>query len=295
MAPDSSPSASTAWITGAHHVAGEQGDVVGEPVGDAAQGQVGARDQQLVGLRPLQRAERLAVPEDAAGVALLKVAAAAEEALAAGGAVGAQDAVALGDLADVVAGREHGADVLVADREAGLDRDPAVVDVQVGAADPGRLDPDHGLVGRGHLGLGLLLDPHLARGLVGDRAHQSMITRRAVSRPRITPTSASAVKVAVGGGGELAAGVGLIDSPGADAAVPDQRDPVEGEADADHGVGPLRRPLAQVGYQLADRERNRQRREAGSPPGELGALVGERGAPSIAGQFGHRRKISGLG
>ena len=53
-------------VGGAHHVAGEQGDVVGEPLGDLAQRQVRVRDQHQLGLGALERAERLAVAEDAA-------------------------------------------------------------------------------------------------------------------------------------------------------------------------------------------------------------------------------------
>ena len=112
------------------------------------------RDEQLLGLGALERAERLAVAEDAAAVALVEVAARAEEALAAGGAVAAEDAVADRDAVDVVARREHGADELVADDEAGLDLDPPVVDVEVRAADAARLDPDDGLVGRDSSGSG---------------------------------------------------------------------------------------------------------------------------------------------
>ena len=81
----------------------------------------------------------------------------------AGGVEAAEHAVADGDPLDVVAGLEHRADELVADREARLDRHPAVVDVEVGAADPARLDPDQRLVGGADLGIGLLLDPDLAR------------------------------------------------------------------------------------------------------------------------------------
>ena len=84
-------------VAGAHHVAGEQGDVVGHPLGDLAQGEVGVRHQQQLGLGALERAEGLAVAEDAAVVALVEVAALAEEALAAGGAVGAEHPVALRD------------------------------------------------------------------------------------------------------------------------------------------------------------------------------------------------------
>jgi hypothetical protein len=61
----------------------------------------------------------------------------------------------------------------VADREARLDRHPPVVDVEVRAADPARLDPHQGVVGRDDLRIGLLLDPDLARCLEGDGAHRA--------------------------------------------------------------------------------------------------------------------------
>ena len=80
---------------GAHHVAGEQRDVVGHPLRHTAQGEVRVRHQQQLRLGARQRAERRAVAEDPPVVALVEVAASAEEALAAGGAVGAEHAVAL--------------------------------------------------------------------------------------------------------------------------------------------------------------------------------------------------------
>ena len=58
-------------VAGAHHVAGEQRHLVGEPVGHPPQRQVGGRDEQQLGLGALQRAERLAVPEDPSVVALV--------------------------------------------------------------------------------------------------------------------------------------------------------------------------------------------------------------------------------
>ena len=75
---------------GAHHVAGEQRDVVGHALGHAPQREVRVRDEHLLGLGALERAERLAVAEHAPLVALVEVAAAAEEALAAGRAVAAR-------------------------------------------------------------------------------------------------------------------------------------------------------------------------------------------------------------
>ena len=128
-------------VAGAHHVAGEQRDVGGDAVGHVAQRQVGAsaRAPARPGC-PGSVAERRAVAEDPAVLALLVVAAQAVEARAAGGVEAAEHAVADAHARDVVAGREHRADELVADREARLDLDPAVVDVQVRAADPARLD-----------------------------------------------------------------------------------------------------------------------------------------------------------
>ena len=75
------------------------------------------------------------------------------------------------DARDLVARREHRADELVADREAGLDLHAAVVDVQVGPADAGRLDPHDRVVGGLELGLGLVLDAHLVGRLERDRSH----------------------------------------------------------------------------------------------------------------------------
>ena len=75
----------------------------------------------------------------------------------------AEHAVADRDPLDIVAGCQHGADELVADREARLDRHPPVEDVQIRPADPARLDPHHRVVGGDDLGVGLLLDPDLAR------------------------------------------------------------------------------------------------------------------------------------
>ena len=154
-----------------HHVAGEQGDVVGHPRRHMAQGEVRVGHEQQLRLGAGQRAKGRAVAEDPPVVALVEVPASAEEALAAGGAVGAEHAVALADAADAVARGDHGADVLVADHEPGLDRDPTVVDVQVRAADAARLDADDRLVGAGQLGLGDLVDAHLAGGLEGHRSH----------------------------------------------------------------------------------------------------------------------------
>ena len=84
----------------------------------------------------------------------------------------AEHPVADRDPLDVVPDRQHRADELVADREARLDRHPPVVDVEVGATDPARLDPDQRVVGGDDLRIGLLLDPNLLGSLKGDGAHR---------------------------------------------------------------------------------------------------------------------------
>ena len=129
------------------------------------------RHEHLLGLGALERAERLAVAEDAALVALVEVAAAAEEAVAAGRAVAAQHAVALGHLGHAVARREHRADELVPEREAGLDLDAPVVDVQVGAAHARGLHAHDRVVALEQLGLGAVLHLHLAGRLESHGLH----------------------------------------------------------------------------------------------------------------------------
>ena len=86
---------------------------------------------------------------------------------------GAEHAVAGRDPRDGVAYRLDRADELVADREAGFDRDAAVVDVQVRAADAGGLDADDRVVGRGELGVRALLDRDATRLLEGDGEHEA--------------------------------------------------------------------------------------------------------------------------
>ena len=110
--------------------------------------------QQLLGLGALQVAELGAVAEGLAVAAAVVVAAQAGGAGGAGGVEAAEHAVADGDPLDLVARRQHRADELVADREARLDRHPAVVDVEVGAADAARLDADDRVVGGASSGSG---------------------------------------------------------------------------------------------------------------------------------------------
>src|ERR1044072_3256437 len=111
--------------------------------------------------------------EDAATLTAVVIAAHAGGACRAGGVEAAEHAIADGDPLDVLADREHRADELGPDREAGRDRNPAVEDVEVGAADPACLDPHHRLVGGAELGIGLLVDPDLTGGLEGDRTHDA--------------------------------------------------------------------------------------------------------------------------
>ena len=113
------------------------------------------------------------MPEGARVLTAVIQAAAAEEAVAVGGLEAAQHAVPDGHALDLIAGRHDRADVLVSDREAGLDLDAPVVDVQVRAAHAAELDPHHRVGGGLRLGLGALLERDDARGLEGDRTHRS--------------------------------------------------------------------------------------------------------------------------
>jgi hypothetical protein len=158
-------------VAGAHHVAGEQGDVVGDVLGDGAQRHVRHRHQRLLGLGPLQRAEGGAVAEDPSPIALLIDAAQAEEAVAAGGVKAPQHAVARRDAGHLVARGEDRADELVPDRETRFDLDAPVIDVEVRSADARGRDLHDRVVARMKLGRRALLDRHPPRGLEGDRSH----------------------------------------------------------------------------------------------------------------------------
>jgi hypothetical protein len=111
------------------------------------------------------------VAEDADPLALLVDAAQAVEACAAGGVKAAQDPVALAHPGHGIARRYHAADELVADGEARLDLDAAVVDVEVRAADPAGLDGHDRVVAALERGLGAFVHADLVRGLEGDRSH----------------------------------------------------------------------------------------------------------------------------
>ena len=168
---DHQPGMAHRVVAGAHHVAGEERDVVGHALGHAPQRQVRVRHEHPLGLRALEAAQRGAMAEGPRLVALVVPAAQAEEARPAGGLKAAQHPVADRHAGHVVARGEHRPDVLVADREAGLDLHAAVVDVQVRAAHAGRLDGDDRVVGGQQLGLGPLLEADLAGGLERDGEH----------------------------------------------------------------------------------------------------------------------------
>ena len=155
----------------AHHVACEEGDIVGDPLRDLPQGEVRVGHQNLLRLGALQRAERCAVPVDTGLIALVELLALAEEAFAARRPVGPEHPIADRHPRHIVPGGDHLADELVADHEARLDLDTPVVDVEIRAADPARLDADDGVVRREQLRLGDLVELNLAWGLKGDRAH----------------------------------------------------------------------------------------------------------------------------
>ncbi len=158
-------------VAGAHDVAGEQRDVVGEALRDAPQREVRERDERQLGLRALQVAEAAAVAERARVLALVEQRAPAEPARAARDLEAAEDAVADRDARDRVAGGDDLADELVADREALLDPHAPVVDVQVGPADPAGEDADDRVVRRDQLGIGLLDQLDVLGTLEGDGLH----------------------------------------------------------------------------------------------------------------------------
>ncbi len=129
-------------VARAHHVAGEQGHLVTHLVRDPSQREVGVGDERQLGLGALQRAHVRSVAERPLGVALVIGAAQAEEAGAAGGVKAAQDPVSGRRARYLVAHRHDRAHELVAEREAGLDLDPPVGDVEIRAAHAAGLDPD---------------------------------------------------------------------------------------------------------------------------------------------------------
>src|SRR3954452_17070368 len=114
--------------------------------------------------------------EDPSPVALVEIPPCTEEAVSAGGAEAAKNAVAHVRAAHLLSGRDHGANELMPDREARIHGHPAVEDVKVRATDARPSDPDDGVVRGAQLGLGPLLDSHLSRGVEGDRLHRLSVT-----------------------------------------------------------------------------------------------------------------------
>ena len=138
---------------------------VGDPVG----GGVGVRDADVLGLGAVD-----AVAEDpAAAFGALPVAPlAAEPAASAAADAGDQDPVARGEPVDAVAGLVDGADRLVAEDPARADLGHvAGQDVQVGAADRGRVDPHDHVAFVGDLRVGDFLPGPLAGSVVHERTH----------------------------------------------------------------------------------------------------------------------------
>ena len=174
----SQPRVGDGVVTGTHHVAGEQRHLVGHALRHPAKGEVGARHEQLLSLGPLQIAEVGAVAEGAAALTAMVVAAQAGAAGGAGNVEAAENPVANGHPLHIGPRGEHRADELVADRETGLDRHAPVVDVEVRAADPARLDPHHRLVRSADLRVRLLVDPNLSGSLKGDRSHGRNLSAR---------------------------------------------------------------------------------------------------------------------
>src|SRR5262249_8219292 len=159
-------------VAGAHHVPGEQRDLIAHPLGHLSQHEVGVRHQRPLGLRALERAQRGPVSEGARLIALVKPPAPAEEAASAGRLKAPQHAVANLHLADVCADRGDVAHVLVADPEARIDLHPAVVDVPLSAAYAAGLALDDRVCVVQELRRGHLLHEPLAGGLEGDCAHR---------------------------------------------------------------------------------------------------------------------------
>ena len=70
------------------------------------------------------------------------------------------------------------------------------------------------------------------------------------------------------------------------AAIGDHRDPVQREEDSHQLVGPAGRAVVEAGNDTPDSKGDRQSGQAGSPPGQLGALAGEVRAAGRVGDLG---------
>ena len=154
---------------------GEEDDLlVGHAVRDRREVGLGRRDEEVLGLRAV---DRVAEAPAAEGLEALAVTALAEVARQAGATLAARrdraDEDALADLVAGDAGAElfDDADRLVADDQARSDRVLALQDVDVGAADRRRGDADDGLADAG-AGLRDRLDTDVARSVEDGRAHR---------------------------------------------------------------------------------------------------------------------------
>ena len=121
--------------------------------------------------------------EDAHLVALVERALQAVKARPAGAVKATQDAVTALHSRDGVARLDHRAHELVADREAGLDLHPPVVDVEIRAADAAGLDGHDRIVRGLERWIGALLHLNVAGSLEGDGSHsQQRVSVRDTSR-----------------------------------------------------------------------------------------------------------------
>jgi hypothetical protein len=96
------------------------------------------------------------------------------EARPAGNLEGAGNAVAHRGPGHRIAGFDHRPDVLVADRETRLDVEAAIVDMEVGPADPGGLYPQDGVTRRLDLRNRPILDPDLTGTLNCERSQEKL-------------------------------------------------------------------------------------------------------------------------
>ncbi len=181
--PGRMPLASTAWKPVPITSPANSATSLLIPSGTLPQHEVGVGDERHLGLRALQRAERRAVPEGARAARSGGTGRAGRRS-SSPQAVWKQPSTRSPTATRVTASpaATHRADVLVPDREAGLDLDAAVVDVQVRAAHAGRLDAHDRVAGVEQLGLGTVLDADDAGGLEGDGAHRAQPIRPPFAR-----------------------------------------------------------------------------------------------------------------
>ena len=166
---------------GRQHVGEEQVAVVRRPLGDLDRQEVAERDAQELRLAARHLAVELRVAEqrragpvlaDLGRLALRVQPLAARPAVPAGDVERDHDAVARGQLGDAGAGLLHDPHRLVAEDVALVDEraeDP--VEVQVGAAQARRRDPDDHVVGILDARIGDVVDADVLDAVVGQRLH----------------------------------------------------------------------------------------------------------------------------